>query len=134
MISSEKVGSKFYQNLGNLFYAMAMVDQKVAPKEIDKLRSFIRKYWLDVDMVEDEFGTDAAYQIEIVFDWLVSVKKDPDQCYEAFEEYYGSNQKKFTPFLKMLIIDTAHAIANAFSNLNKSELVLLGKLRLLFSV
>lgn len=132
MIYSEKVRSKLYQNLGKLFYAIAIADHNVHSREIDKLRKFIRTYWLDVDKVEDEYGEDAAYQIETVFDWLLEFEKDGQKCFDAFQEYYKDHQTAFTPYLKVLILDTAHAIANSFSGTNKSELLLVGKLRLLF--
>ncbi len=129
---SEKVRAKLYQNLGKLFYAIAIADRSVHIKEIDKLRKFIRTYWLEVDTVEDEYGEDAAFQIESVFDWLLEYEKDGDKCYEAFEDYYKDHQTEFTPYLKVLILDTANAIASSFSGKNKSELLLVGKLRLLF--
>ena len=50
----EKTTNELYQNLGRLFYSVAMSDNSVHTREIDKLRSFIRKFWLDVDEVEDE--------------------------------------------------------------------------------
>ncbi|WP_273568530.1 hypothetical protein [Maribacter halichondriae] len=128
---SEKIGNELYQNLGKLFYSVAMADESVHTKEIDKLRSFIRKYWLDVDAIEDEYGEDAAFQIETVFDWHLDNEKDGDETFAEFEEFYKDHEKKFTPFIKVLILDTAYAIANSFSGTNKSELILLGKLRLI---
>lgn len=70
MLHSEKTGNELYQNLGKLFYAVAIADKSIRPIEVEKMKEDVRKYWLTVDGVEDEFGTDAAYQIEIVFDWL----------------------------------------------------------------
>jgi hypothetical protein len=130
---SEKVTCELYQNLGKLFYAVAMADKSVHTKEIDKLRSFIRKYWLDVDEVEDEYGEDAAFQIETVFDWHVEYEKDGDETFAEFEEFYKDHEQKFTSFIKILVLDTANAIANSFSGTNKSELVILGKLKLLLT-
>lgn len=131
MKNTKKVGKKFYENLGKLFYAVAIADLKVHKKEIDKLRGFIRKYWLDVDELEDEYGTDAAFQIESVFDWLVENGNKSEICFGEFQDYYKENGAIFSPFIKVLILDTAHAIANSFSGKNKSELILLGKLELL---
>ncbi len=130
---SEKVACELYQNLGKLFYAVAMADKSVHTREIDKLRSFIRKYWLDVDEVEDEYGEDAAFQIETVFDWHLEYEKDADETFDEFQEFYKDHEKKFTPFIKILVLDTANAIANSFAGTNKSELVLLGKLKLLLT-
>ncbi|NHF59713.1 hypothetical protein FK220_010195 [Flavobacteriaceae bacterium TP-CH-4] len=131
MANTEIIGKEFYENLGKLFYAVAMADKSIHTKEIDKLRTFIRKYWLDVDEVEDEYGEDAAFQIEAVFDWLLEYEKNAYECFEEFQEFYKDHQRRFTPYIKVLILDTAHSIAASFSGKNKSELVLLGKLGLL---
>lgn len=131
MENTKKWGLELYQNLGKLFYAVANADQRIHKKEIDKLRSFVRKYWLEVDEVEDDFGTDAAFQIESVFDWLLEKENDSDSCYEDFVEFYNEESRLFGPFIKVLILDTANAIANSFSGKNKAELVMLGKLQLL---
>ena len=131
MENTKKLGLELYQNLGKLFYAVASADHRIHKKEIAKLRSFIRKYWLDVDEVEDDYGTDAAFQIESVFDWLLENEKDSESCYEDFLEFYNEESRLFSPFVKDLILDTANAIANSFSGKNKAELVMLGKLQLL---
>ena len=57
---------KFYQNLGKLFYAIAAVDKNAREEEYNKLKEIVKSEWLAVDEIEDDFHTDAAYQIEIV--------------------------------------------------------------------
>ena len=131
MENTQKIGKELYENLGKLFYAIAMADSRVHSKEVSKLRSFIRKYWLEVDELEDEFGTDAAFQIESVFDWAMDNEEDGEACYDGFKEFYKDNSKMFSKFIKVLILDTANAISNSFSGKNKAELVMLGKLELL---
>lgn len=131
MENTKKIGKELYENLGKLFYAIAMADSRVHAKEVSKLRSFIRKYWLEVDELEDEFGTDAAFQIESVFDWAMDKEKDSEVCFDEFKEFYKDNSNMFSKFIKVLILDTANAISNSFSGKNKAELVMLGKLELL---
>ncbi|MEQ8218745.1 MAG: hypothetical protein RH981_10940 [Arenibacter sp.] len=131
MKNTKKVGKELYENLGKLFYAIAMADSRVNGKEVSKLRSFIRKYWLEVDELEDEFGTDGAFQIESVFDWAMDNEEDSEACYDEFKEFYKDNSNMFNKFIKVLILDTANAISNSFSGKNKAELVMLGKLELL---
>ena len=131
MLPSEKIGNEFYQNLGKLFYAVAMADKTVHPMEIEKLKSAVKKHWLTVDMVEDEFGTDAAYQIEIVFDWLQQEEKKSDTYFREFIDFYEEHPSRFSNTIKLLIYRTADAIASSFANKNKSELILLAKLKLL---
>ncbi|KAB5487559.1 MULTISPECIES: hypothetical protein [Flagellimonas] len=130
--SKKKLGNEFYQNLGKLFYAVAMADHSVHMKELEKLNEVIRDHWLDVDDIEDEFGTDSAHQISTVFDWLLEYAKDGEEIYEEFEEFYTDHKVLFTPEVKSLTMSTSRAIASAFAGSNKAELVLLGRLELLF--
>lgn len=134
MDPSEKVGNELYQNLGKLFYAVAMADHKVKIKEVEKLRKDVRKYWLDVDEIEDEFGSDAAYQIEIVFDWLNNEEKEGEAYFNDFKDFYREHPSKFDTAMKLLIWRTANDIAASFAGKNKSELVVLGNLKLLLGL
>ncbi len=133
MLNSERIGNEFYQALGKLFYAVAMADKHVRPVEVQRLRKYVRKYWLEVDQFEDEFNTDSAYQIEIVFDWLEEEDKNGEDYFKDFEEFYKNHTSKFSPEIKSLILDTAEAIAGSFAGKNKSELLLIFKLKLLFN-
>ncbi|GAB5472005.1 MAG: hypothetical protein Mars2KO_01040 [Maribacter sp.] len=131
MLPSEKIGNEFYQSLGKLFYAVAMADKNVRPIEIERLNEDVQKYWLSVDAIEDEFGTDAGYQIAIVFDWLQQEEKESNTYYQEFADFYHEHPSKFNTTIKQLIFKTADDIASSFANKNKSELILLAKLRLL---
>lgn len=124
---------KFYQNLGKLFYAIAVADNKVHEAEMNKLKELVKKEWLDVDDIEDEFGIDAAYQIEIVFDWLSQAHDEGlniKTCYNDFISYRKEQKHLYTEKVNRLILKTANAIAESFSGKNKSELILLGKLNI----
>ncbi|MBJ6367493.1 hypothetical protein [Snuella sedimenti] len=120
----------FYQNLGKLFYAIAAADHVVNPKEFETLKELVKKQWLEVDDINDTFGTDAAYQIEIVFDWLNTHETDLsiEQYFNDFVNYKNEQKHLFTDTVNKLIIKTASAIAASFSGINKSELILLAKL------
>ncbi|WP_308992868.1 hypothetical protein QLS71_015595 [Mariniflexile litorale] len=129
MKTKKKMTIEFYRNLGKLFYAMAAVDGNVKPIEFDKLKTLVKKEWLVVDDLEDTFGTDAAYQIEIVFDWLNEDEElNVKVCFKDFINYKKSQSHLFTQDIRRLILKTASAIAYAFSGINKSELTLLAKL------
>lgn len=120
-----------YQNLGKLFYAMAISDGSVHVKEWEKVKEIVKEDWLYVDDFTDRYGTDAANQIEIVFDWLLEYEKSSEECFEEFKEFYAAHPHAFTKEIRTLTGKTANAIANAFSGRNKSELVLLAKINLL---
>lgn len=132
MESSQKIGIKFYENLGKLFYSVAMIDGAVHIKELDKLKELVLEDWLPVDTIEDAYKTDAAYQITSVFDWLLEYEKSSDYCFKTFIAFYKEHTALFTNEIKSLIMQTANAIATSYAQKNKSELVILAKLRLLF--
>lgn len=134
MLNSERIGNEFYQNLGKLFYAIAMTDQKVRPAEIKRLRKYVRQSWLDVDEVKDELDTDAAYQIEIVFDWLQDYDNVGGEVYfNEFKRFFKEHPEKFTPKINELILETADSIATSFAGKNKSEILLLQRLKSLLN-
>jgi len=128
MKTQKRVSLDFYQNLGKLFYAIAAADKKVHQVESNKLKEFVKKQWLEVDTLEDAYHTDAAYQIEIVFDWLNNNEFKADTCFEDFISYKKEHPSLFTKEIKKLIMKTANAIAASFSGINKSELIILAKL------
>jgi len=131
METKKKMTIQFYRNLGKLFYAIAASDGNVRPVEFEKLKSIIKKQWLEVDNLEDTFGTDAAYQIEIVFDWLNEDEElNVKACFNDFINYKKNQNHLFTKEVRRLILKTTSAIAYAFSGINKSELILLAKLDL----
>ncbi len=132
MTTTQNIGMTFYQNLGKLFYAIAASDKVVRASEYESLRKIVKKEWLKLDEIEDQFGVDAAYQIEIVFDWLDYQELDGAASYDQFETYYKGHTSQFNKKIKALVWNTCNAIAGAFSGKNKSELMMLGKLKILF--
>lgn len=130
MLNSQKIGNELYQNLGKLFYAVAMADKAIRPIEVIRLKEAVKEKWLDVDEVEDEFGVDAAYQIEIVFDWLKDEEKDGQIYFDEFKEFFEEHKDRINPKMITLIWQTAEAIATSFAGKNKSELIILAKLKL----
>ena len=122
----------FYQNLGKLFYAIAAADKVVREIEVSKLKKMVKSDWLKRDTVNDEFNTNAAFQIEIVFDWLYSKDYKAETCFEDFIAYKEMHPSLFTEDIKKHILKTASVIAASFSGINKSELIMLVKLDLEF--
>jgi hypothetical protein len=121
---------KFYQSLGKLFYAIAASDKIVRVAEYNALRELVTSKWKRVDDYEDEFHTDAALQIEIVFDWLDYKSLDADECFKEFAFFRKENPSLFSLKRKKLIWETANAISNSFAGKNKSELIMLTKLKM----
>ena len=71
MKPSHQTMIRFYEHLGRVFYCIAAVDKIVQKVEIERLKEIVKNEWLPLENTLNEFGDDTAYQIEIVFDWLV---------------------------------------------------------------
>ncbi len=132
MKNTAKTMKELYQSLGKLFYAIAMSDGSVHANEWDKVKEIVKDDWLYVDDFKDRFGTDAANQIEIVFDWLLEYEKTSKACFEEFKDFYEAHPHAFSKEIKSLAMKTANSIANSYAGKNKNELVLIAKLGLLF--
>ncbi len=125
----DKLQLLFYQKMGELFYAIAAADNVVRKEEYNTLKKIVAEQWKKLDSFEDSFGTDAAYQIEVVFDWFDYEQLDAKDCFDSFADYKNENPRLFSTARKELIWKTATAIATSFSGTNKSELIMLAKLK-----
>ena len=133
MDSLQHLSISFYRHLGYLFYAIAASDGTVMLKEFEVLKTRVKTNWLDIDKTQDDYGEDAGFQIEIVFDWADYQKLSSKQAFVKFKEFYLDHYQLFTKDIKGLIWRTAKDIAHVFYGPNKSELVILSKLKALLA-
>lgn len=131
MKPSQNTIISFYENLGKLFFAIAAADNIVEEVEFNVLKKIVKDKWTKIDPVDDDFHSDAAYQIETVFDWLnIESFSNSETCYNEFIDFKKEHPSLFTKEIKSLIIKTATKIAASVADLNKSELKLVAKLSL----
>ena len=121
----------FYQLLGRVFYAAAQADKMIHEEEVKALKQLVRKRWLDVEDSLDAFGTDAAYQIEIVFDYLLQNELNSDNVIQELTVFNEEHPSLFTREVIELIMETTTKIISSFAQTNKSEVVFLSQLHLL---
>jgi hypothetical protein len=121
MKPTDKTMVAFYRQLGKIFYSIAAADKNVRKEEITKLKEIVQKEWIPFDDTFDAFGSDSAYQIEIVFDWLVENEWGIEQVFPDFKLFRREHDRLFTPQTNALILKTAHAIGGSFLGKNKSE-------------
>ena len=131
MRHTQKTMNELYENLGKLFFGIAIADGNVHVKEWDMVKQIVKEDWLYVDDYTDRYGTDAANLIEITFDGLMEYTKSSKECFNEFKDFYKAHPHAFTDEIKSLIMKTANAIATAFSGRNKSESIQIAKLSLL---
>ena len=131
MKHSQNTIISFYENLGKLFYAIAAADNVVEEVEFKVLKETVKNKWTKVDPMDDDFHSDAAYQIETVFDWLNNEGfSNSETCYNEFIDFKNEHPSLFTKNIKNLIIQTSAKIAASVADINKSELMLVAKLSL----
>jgi hypothetical protein len=133
MKPSTRTMLSFYRQLGKLFYSVATADKTIRAEEVERLKQIVKSEWLPLENSVDAFGSDSAFQIEIVFDWLLENEWDRGTVIPDFKHFRIEHESLFTDRVKQLILKTAHAIADAFSGKNKSELVLIGQLQLILT-
>lgn len=128
----KKPDSTFYQHLGELFYAIAAADKVVKAEEYNALIEMVIDDWKIYNTVSDFHNHADGYQIELAFNLNHYKSKDAQQCFNNFQNYARANAKHFSSKKIKLILKTAQTIAEACSSTNKSELIMLAKLELLF--
>ena len=128
MKPSHQTMIRFYEHLGRVFYCIAAVDKIVQKVEIEQLKEIVKNEWLPLENTFNEFGDDTAYQIEIVFDWLVANNWNSELVFSDFKSFRNEHKSLFIKEVNDLILKTANAIATSFSRKNKSEHVLVSQL------
>lgn len=123
----------FYQKMGELFYAIAAADNVVRKEEYNTLKTMVIEKCKNLVHDEDSFHRDAAHQMEVVFDWFDYEQLDANDCFDSFAEYKKENPKYFTQEQIDLIQNIADAIASSFAGKNKSEVIMLAKLKIILN-
>ena len=121
----------FYQKLGYLFYSIAHSDRKVSADEINTLQQIIREDWLSLDEKRDAYGSDTAYQIHIIFDFLREKDYHSESAYNVFSRYFKDHIPLFSEDVIDRIFHSADRIADSLNGRNKSELRTLARLHML---
>ncbi|MEX0998298.1 MAG: hypothetical protein WDZ45_14705 [Flavobacteriaceae bacterium] len=118
----------FFINLAKLFFAIASTDQKVKPEEIAFLKTNLKSQLKSLELFSDS-------DVNLIFNEFNSLterNKGAHDCFEEFKAYYIENPQLFSQTLKTTIWETADGIAAAYAGKNKSEVILLAKLKELF--
>jgi hypothetical protein len=116
--------SAFYQKLGYLFYAVAAADRHIVQEEVNALHKLVLEDWISLEKSTDQFGTDAAYQIEITFDLIRDRELSADKAFTVFEEWYHEHADLFDADVINRIHHSMSRIATAFHGANKSEMAM----------
>ena len=129
MIRTAPLWTRFYESLAFLFYGLTYRDGEVRKEEIALVKKLIQEVWLDLEPSLDEYGYDAAYQIEAVFDWLFEMRPTHLWAVKKFERFVHEHPGFVDDKLAQQIWESANRIAAACAGKNKSELTYLYQLQ-----
>lgn len=121
-------GLEFYQNLGKLFYAIALADGNIVEAEFHILKQELNTFGFDSNGLEADF----KQQVISTFTDLHMEKRDAQACFNDFLDYQIKYDALFSKSIKKAILRMASKIASSFSGQNKSELIMLATLSLQF--
>jgi len=127
----EKPKNKLHENLGKLFYAVAMADKKIEEEEIAALKTNIFQKWYSFDFKPNELVLDGHQEIFEIFKELQNTRAESETCFTQFQEFFNEHKQLFNEDLRKLIWDTTQDIASSYAKKNKSELIVLAKLKML---
>jgi len=119
------------QNLGKLFYAIAVADKTIRQEEIDAFNNALKKGWDVPDIDSTQPNSGIPKQIQFHFMQLKQTNADSETCFLEFSTFFKTHPILFDGNIKKLIWETAQSIASSFAQKNKSELIILAKLKLL---
>lgn len=124
MIENNKYPIEFYKNLGNVFYAIAAADNVVREEEFKRLEELVTNDWLPSNIKKNS----SLKIITSTFKFLLENNTEAKASYSSFIAYEKKHGYLFTETVNSLIMKAAGKIASSFSNLNKSELIMLANL------
>lgn len=117
----------FYKALANIFYAVSMSDGRITREEKLKIIEYVKKYW-----TEPVKNTESNVLIYQTLRTLIKNNVKPQSAFLAFKAFYLNNKEMFYPELLAHILKACNAITSSFGKQNKSELIILTSLSLLF--
>lgn len=131
MTLKSKLSIEFYQNLGKLFYAIAITDNCVRDEELKTLEKIIKNEWMILTDCSDKDNQNKILLILDTFKQLQNQNKnDANSYFNSFINFKKAHEAFFNKEFNSLILKTANKIAAAFAAKNKSELIMLAKLNL----
>lgn len=126
---SDALMEQFYQQLGRVFFLVAYADKDIHENEVAILKKTVNDIWLDFDHTFDETEADTGYQIEYMFDFLMTAPKSENAIITDFKVFVNDHKKMFNSKTNRLILETCEAIAKAFEGVNNDEERVIEKIR-----
>ena len=128
------ITEKHFYEVSSLLYAIAISDVRLHQIEKDVLIKAITTYH-ELLLNEDQTNIPVTQEYgPVMFKTLSEVDSNAWELFNNFEKYYLDHQSEFNINTKQWIIAKANEIGSSYAGQNKSEVVLIARLRLLFGM
>lgn len=115
----------FLKALSQLLYSIASADKVVTNEELEAIENLLHSEWQAKNILKN--GEINLIILEVKA--LVKAKANSNASFEDFKNYFENSNSDFSPTVKNLIWKTSDTIASAYAGKNKSEVILLAKLK-----
>lgn len=129
---SVHIDIEFCKKIAYLFYAIAASDKRIEKIEYDVFKSKMQSIDYHFAILGLKNDIDMYLHITSTFNALYLDNCKAQPCFDEFIAYKKTNEQRFPPPVKQLIMKIASQIASSFSDQNKSELMMLAKLSIEF--
>ena len=118
--------------VSKLFYAIAISDSRLHDVEKELVKSAITDY-RSFSEPSDQFNTDHNVKSEEIIQRIHQENLGAWELFDGFEKYYTDNKTEFSDAINQWIITKANEIASSYARQNKSEIVMIARIRLLLN-
>ena len=114
---------EIYTQLANVFYAVGQADGQFVKEEKLKVIELVKEHW-NADSPEKPTS--------IIYEHLKKMgdqQTTADEAFDQFESFFDENKAEFPKEMRLQLYNDAQKIALAFAGRNKSETVMLSRLK-----
>lgn len=101
----------FYRNVGYLTYAIATSDNSIPKSRIKFMKNELMKIWFQVDDTDAGNDYESFFQIELIFNWLLSHGLSSGFAMSCFTDFVEKNQHELTESYRRTLISYSEKIA-----------------------
>lgn len=129
-IENSAYRAEFLGLLTRLLYSIAWTDKNGHPKELKKIKQILFGEWVNKETARQEFRDHLFLKQQIAH--AEEQEVSTENCFSEFQVFYEAHKNLFDVQLCDMILKSCNEVARAYAGANKSELILLLKLELLF--
>lgn len=132
MLSITKLEEQFYFKIGELFYAITAADGTTRKEEVQSLRNILKQDQSELKFMNNDSAEESTTLIIKGFKNAEAEALDASYYFTGFSNFKKTHPEFFGKEKNQAIWNIAVQLANSFAGGNKSELIMLNKLKLLF--